>query len=432
MKKRLFPIVLGFIMLLPLWGCTFAGTEDELEEDVPASSSEVQTESQVKRYVVRNVKPMENENKNTGEPQKEPTSVPAEEVALGEASIIKAMGVGINLGNTFESFWEDKNNRTTGAQTIGKNTPMDYETCWGAAATTREIIDGMKAAGFQTLRIPVYWGNMMKNDGAFVIHEEYFDRVAEIIDYCHENQMWVVINIHHYDEFLVKNYSKTEVLEITRKLWSQIAARYQNYSDFLIFEGFNENLGTTREQDHYSEDEIYDYVNEMNQVFVEAVRETGGNNLDRMLIVSGYWTNVDKTTDVRFKMPKDVTPDKLMVSVHYIDNAYYWMNQIGSEDWFSYAKSQCELLKHKFLDNNIPVFVGECNSVYAASHFSPSAVYKDGSMCLEMMLNLMTDYGFIPVLWDDTDHFYSRENCEVKEEDLAMVIKRIGSKINQR
>lgn len=420
MKKRCLSILILLMLVLSNGACDSAKAEDATNPETMEASGvsrtgqtdgEQQTDSAARIYVVGNVKPKENEK-------------PEE-----NASIVRAMGLGINLGNTFESFWEDTGNRTTGAKTIGGNTPADYETCWGAAPTTREMIDGMKAAGFQTVRIPVYWGNMMKNDGTFTIDERYLERIEQVINDCLENQMYVVINMHHYDEFLVRNYSRQEALEITRVLWNQIAMRYREYSDFLIFEGFNENLGTTREQDHYGEDEIYEYVNAMNQAFVDAVRATGGRNRERMLIVSGYWTNIDKTTDSRFLMPSDVVSGKLMVSVHYIDNAYYWMNQIGSEEWSSYAKAQCELLRERFTKNGIPVFVGECNSVYDASHFSSSAVYKDGVSCLDILLNMAVDYGFIPVLWDDTNHFYSRETCRINDEDAAVVVKKIVEKI---
>ena len=146
-----------------------------------------------------------------GDKQGEPASSAddgAMRQGLTSAQVAKEMGVGINLGNTMEAYWEDKENKTTGAQTIGDNTPQDYEKCWGAVETTKECIAGMKAAGFSTIRIPVYWGNMMADDGKFEINETYMDRVAQIIDYCRENEVYVVINIHHYDEFYIKNYDK--------------------------------------------------------------------------------------------------------------------------------------------------------------------------------------------------------------------------------
>jgi len=347
-------------------------------------------------------------------------------VELSAFDYAAEMGIGINLGNTMEAYWEDSSNSTTGAQTIGSNTPQDYETCWGAIETTQEIIDGMKAAGFQTVRVPVYWGNMMEDDGTYTISEEYFDRVGEIIDYYCADDMYVVINMHHYDEFLITNHDKEEVISAVGTLWTQIAERYADYSDYLIFEGFNENLGSQQESDSYTDDELYDYVNGMNQTFVDAVRSTGGNNAERLLIVSGYWTNIDKTTDARFQIPEDSVEDRLMVSVHYIDNGYYWSNQIGGSDWLNYSQAQCDLLKQAFTDQGIPVFVGECTSIYDAERFSKDAIYTDSTDCLEQMLQLIDEYGFVPVLWDVCDNFYSRSECKIASDSDAQLIASAG------
>lgn len=344
---------------------------------------------------------------------------------------VKEMGVGINLGNTFEAYWQDTSNKTTGAQTIGSNTPADYETCWGAVQTTQECIDGMKNAGFRTVRVPVYWGNMMKDDGGYQINTDYLARVGQVIDYCRKNQLYVVINIHHYDEFLIKNKSKEKVLEITEKLWRQIAEYYKGYSDYLIFEGFNENLGSSREKDDFSQAQIYDYVNEMNQCFVDTVRATGGNNAKRILIASGYWTNIDKTTDKRFKMPTDSAKDKMMVSVHYIDNACFWTKQVGGDYWLDYSKAQCELLKQAFMDKGIPVFVGECTGAYGKDNIASDAQYTKSEECLSLLLNMAVDYGFIPVLWDVNDGFYSRTDCKIKVPANQEVITSVANKIAQ-
>ena len=341
------------------------------------------------------------------------------------------MGVGINLGNTFESFWSDENNETTGAQIIGANTPYNYETCWGAVYTSADAVKGMKDAGFNTVRIPVYWGNMMENDGKYIINDDYFDRVQEVIDYCRDNDLYVIINIHHYDEFLIKNKTKEEVLEITENLWTQIAERYKDYPDYVVFEGFNESLGSHREEDNFTNNEVYDYVNEMNQTFVSAVRATGGNNAERILIVSGYWTNIDNTTKDLFKMPTDSATDRLMVSVHYIDNACYWTNRIGGTYWKSYSIAQCELLKKAFTDKGIPVFVGECTSIYEAERFVSDAEYAESSDCLEYILDMAVDYGFVPVLWDVNDHFYSRTENKIKSDSDQEVITRIAEKIQE-
>jgi endoglucanase len=340
------------------------------------------------------------------------------------------MGIGINLGNTMEAFWEDKSNKCSGSATIGENTPSNYETCWGAISTTQEIIDGIEEAGFNTVRVPVYWGNMMEDDGSFTISEEYFNRVDEIVNYCLNDGLYVVINIHHYDEYLIKNYPKDEVLDITKNLWTQIATHYKDYSDYLIFEGFNENLGSSQDSDNYSDDELFDYVNEMNQTFVDSVRSTKGNNTNRLLIVSGFWTNIDKTTDERFKIPTDTTPDRIMVSVHYIDNAIYWQNTVGTLGWQKYSQDQCDLLKNAFTDKGIQVFVGECTANYD-EHYATNNEYTSAE-CLEIIMDMATDYEFIPVIWDTNGGMYSRTECKISSSDDQEVISEIAEKIANR
>lgn len=339
------------------------------------------------------------------------------------------MGVGINLGNTMEAYWEDKSNKTSGASLIGEDTPEDYEKCWGAVVTTQEAVNGMRDAGFDTVRIPVYWGNMMEDDGKYEIDEQYLNRVKEIVDYCRSAGLYAVINVHHYDQFLILNKDKEEVLKAVDTVWTQVAKYFKGYSDYLIFEGFNEALGSQPEGENLSEKEIYDYVNDMNQTFVDAVRKTGGNNKNRILIASGYWTNIDNTTKDSFLMPEDSAEDKLMVSVHYIDNACYWTNNIGGDYWRTYSKNQCELLKDAFSERNIPVFVGECTSIYDAERFAENADVTSSSECLQYMLTMAADYDFVPVLWDVSNNFYSRTENKIKSETDSAVIKEIAEYI---
>lgn len=338
------------------------------------------------------------------------------------------MGLGLNLGNTMEAYPVVDGNRTGGGGVAGNGTVSDYETCWGAMITTQEIIDGMRDAGFNTVRIPVYWGNGMADDNEFNIRPELLDRVEEIVNYCLNDGLYVVVNMHHYDERLIKFHTVDETLEATGKVWTQIAEHFKNYGDHLIFEGFNEALGNTPDGLTLNDNELYDFVNNMNQTFVDAVRATGGNNANRVLIASGYWTNIDKTTSWRWHMPKDTVEDRMMVSVHYVDNNVYWANQIGSDWWLDYSKAQCELLKARFTDNGIPVFVGECTASYN-ERIAADAKVNESWKCLQTILEMeVNDYGFIPVIWDtQSDHsFYSRPDCKIADPNNAKVIKKLS------
>ncbi len=333
------------------------------------------------------------------------------------------MGLGINLGNTMEGYWLDSSRVDSGASTEPGNKPQDYEKCWGAVVTTQEIIDGMKNSGFNTVRIPVYWGNMMKEDGTFTINPDYIGRVKEIVDYCRNAGVYAVINIHHYDEFVIRRFTANDDLEgcskVFNHLWTQIAEYFKDYSDYLIFEGFNEYLGggpldANGKVVDLPKEKAYLWTNTLNQTFVDAVRATGGNNEKRILIASGYWTNIDNTTKPDFKMPTDTVEDRLMVSVHYVDNGSYWSNQIGNKNWIDYSKSQLELLKNAFTEKNIPVFIGETTSIYSNEHFANNAIVKTTYEALDYMLRLIKSYGFVPVLWDTNDNFYSRTQYQIK------------------
>lgn len=359
-----------------------------------------------------------------------------EPISAQEAA--KNMGIGLNLGNTMEAYNASNCEKITyeWIPVVGSNTPRDYETYWGAVETTQDVIDGIKAEGFNTVRIPVFWGNMMKNDGTYTIDPDYIARVKEIVDYCQNDGLYTVINIHHFDEFIIRRNSTEECSKIFTNLWTQIADYFKDYPYTLVFEGYNEYLGgnqfnATGELAELSKPDAYKMTNTLNQAFVDAVRATGGNNGERVLIVSGYWTNIDNTTAPEFIMPTDTVSDRLMVSVHYIDNMMYWINKIGGEDWINYIDYQIDLLDKAFLSKNIPVFMGETSAGYPASNFDSAAVHKDSSECVEIVLDKLTDKGIVPVIWDVNDGFYSRTEYRIKSDSDREVIKKISEKLKK-
>lgn len=345
------------------------------------------------------------------------------------------MRLGLNLGNTMEAYEANGCEKITfeWIPEVGENTPYDYEQCWGAEITTQEIIDGIKESGFNTVRIPVFWGNMMKNDGNWDIDPEYIARVKEIVDYCQNANLYAVINIHHFDEFIIRRNTVDDCEQIFTHLWTQIAEYFKDYPMTVIFEGFNEYLGGNQFNSNGELKEMpqvlgYRMTNKLNQAFVDAVRATGGNNAERVLIVSGYWTNIDLTTSDSFTMPVDTASDRLMVSVHYVDNSCYWMHTIGGKDWENYIIDQCEKLKRAFTNKGIPVFLGETTAFYPSENFAADATVKDSSKCLEIVLNKLCEYGFVPVIWDTPDNFYSRTEYKLTRDSDSDVIAKINKK----
>ena len=241
----------------------------------------------------------------------------------------RLMGNGINLGNTLEAC--DNN---VGIKT---NTPLSYETHWGQPKTTQAMIDGMKAAGFDTIRIPVAWMTNATHlyEGDYTIDADYMDRVEEVVRYARKAGMYVIVNDHWdggwYGMFGSESAeTRALAMEAYKVMWQQIAERFRDYSDYLIFESANEELGGRFDENsplycsdsvvtYLNDDERYALTNEINQTFVDVVRATGGNNATRFLLIAGYGTNIDQTCDDRFQMPKDTAVSKLMVSVHYYD-----------------------------------------------------------------------------------------------------------------
>ena len=354
------------------------------------------------------------------------SSCTAEEMA-------KRMGLGLNLGNTMEAHHSagSDNPDCEWVNVLGDNTPADYEVCWGAVETTQEIIDGMKESGFSTVRIPVFWGNMMENDGSYEINSRYIKRVKEIVDYCDKADLIAVINCHHFDEFVIRRNSIEDCVEIFTKLWTQIAEYFKDYNYNLVFEGYNEYLGGAQfneegELAELSQDDAYRLTNSLNQAFVDAVRSTGSKNSDRVLIISGYNTNIDRTTSDRFIVPSDSAEDRLMVSVHYVDNAMYWSKNIGSQEWLDYTDSQIALLEEAFISKGIPVFMGECTGMYPPENFSDNRLYSHSSECLEIVLTKLLEKGIVPVIWDTNGGLYSRTEYKIPHDFENEVIKELS------
>ena len=374
-------------------------------------------------------------SEETVNPAENTEKVVTDDGIITASQAAEEMGIGLNLGNTMEAY-DAGGCETIGYEWIpvcGSNTPSDYERQWGATITTQEVIDGIKAAGFDTVRVPVFGGNMMVNDGTYTINPDYMARVREIVDYAQNSELYTVINIHHFDEFIIRRNSLEKCQEIFTNLWTQIAEEFKDYPYTLVFEGFNEYLGGSQfdESGKLVDPERADgfkMANTLNQTFVDAVRATGGNNAERVLIVSGYWTNIDLTTSDEFIVPTDTVSDRIMVSVHYVDNAIYWSNKVGGQEWLDYIDSQCELLKKAFTDKGIPVFLGETTSIYPNSNFAPDAIHKDSTECLEIVLNKLDEYGFVPVLWDTSNNFYSRTICQIKRESDKELIAGLSEK----
>ncbi len=267
------------------------------------------------------------------------------------------MGMAWNLGNSFDCV-DDKGNVS--------------ETIWGNAITTKELFIAVKNAGFNTIRIPVSYLNMIEADNT--VNEDYLKRLKVVINDAYNMGMYVVIDIHHdgghnvTGKWLDITKTGAEFEAIAAKfagVWTSIATYFKDYDQKLVFEGFNELMN----EDYSSVPKYYQYynVNELNQIFVDAVRGAGGYNEDRVLIVAGYSANIQHTI-ARFTKPDDVSENRLMLSVHCYDPYDFTLNVYGTSSWSNshngaYLQNTINDICEFAAGENMPVFLGEYGAI---------------------------------------------------------------------
>lgn len=279
---------------------------------------------------------------------------------LPAADIKKEMGLGWNLGNTMD----------------GHSGFMPSETAWQSVVTTGELIDAVHAAGFNTVRIPVTWGLKIDDENNYTIDPAWLNRVREIAEYCLRQDMYVVINIHHdgaEQTGWLRIAAEDEALETVKekfaRVWEQIAQAFSGYDEHVIFESMNEVKGDDDSQAGILRD--FQMINELNQIFVDTVRSTGGNNTRRWLLVPGRYTNIVNTTNEAngFILPDDPWNDenRLMVSVHDYDYSFGLLETMGITNWSEDSAAKMarnfQGLIDTFTSKGVPVVLGEYGAV---------------------------------------------------------------------
>ena len=264
--------------------------------------------------------------------------------------LIAEMGTGWNLGNTFDA--------------------EGGETGWGNPTTTKEMIDEVHNAGFNTIRIPTTWDGHTGDAPDFTIDEEWIKRVEEVVDYALEDDMYVILNIHHEDNWLKPQYDGLDDVKAELStLWTQIAEHFADYGDHLIFEGLNEPRikGGTNEWNGGTE-EGRDALNQLNDVFVKTVRATGGNNEKRTLLITTFAAQAMPVAIENLAVPDD---KYVGVSIHAY-TPYRFTYDSPTESWNAlYFDDSCaaeidtlfENLNNTFISKGIPVIITEYGSV---------------------------------------------------------------------
>lgn len=317
--------------------------------------------------------------------------------------LVKDMKTGWNLGNTLDA--------TGGGRSLAS------ETSWGQPKTTKKMIDGLAASGIKTIRIPVSWSRHII-DRDYTIDPIWMKRVKEIVDWCIEDGMYVVLNIHH-DNF-EKNakmpvnggfYPTDENYEESAKFvcntWAQISLAFNNgYDEHLVFEVLNEpRLCGTNEEWWYNAVSpksimAMKNLNKLTQNILDVIRASGGNNQKRLVAVPSLQASPESALANSFKMPQDFdgSKDRLIVSVHMYTPYNFAMESPGikaySKDVEKEFTSMFKKLNDHFIENGYAVYIGE----YGATNKNN---LEDRVAWFHAFIKNARAYGMPCFLWDN-------------------------------
>ncbi|MBQ8515197.1 MAG: glycoside hydrolase family 5 protein, partial [Ruminococcus sp.] len=343
------------------------------------------------------------------------TNVFTADAAMSAVELVEDMGLGWNLGNALDSVntWDNP------------LTPEKSETGWGNPVTTKAMITEIEKTGFNTVRIPVTWSQW--TDGSGNIDTTWLARVKEVVDYVVSSDMYAIIDIHHDGSDGVEDNWLTGGTSQQAKytaMWKQISNYFADYGQELVFESMNE----VKISD--------DQINTLNQAFVDTVRATGGNNANRLLLVPAYDNNTAKLLSSAFQLPTD-SANMIAVSCHYYEPPTFCVAELDSTwgydaDWgtntdMTTAKSDFDALKSKFVDNGVPVIIGEYGVVTNEGKDTQS-IYNFLKYVASTTYNME---GICPVVWDDGDsgsiELFERSTLKWYDANIQNIFKEVAA-----
>ncbi len=266
-------------------------------------------------------------------------------------NFIQNLKVGISIGNTLDSTKEGMDPQTD---------PAAFETAWGNPVIRKELVDAILDAGFNVVRIPVSWTNHLGPAPDFKIVESWMDRVQEVVNYVYDRGAYVILNLHHEDWNYPYYANRDAACQKMRAVWKQIAERFADYDNHLIFEGQNEprKVGTELEWNG-GDEEGWEVVDATNAAFIDTIRSMGGRNEKRYLMIPCYAANCS----VGIKHLTVPSSDKrLIVSVHAYEPYEFALQIPGREHWNQDTKVIDELMRNLnsyYISKGIPVILGE-------------------------------------------------------------------------
>ena len=326
---------------------------------------------------------------------------------LTSVQLSKLMVPGINLGNTMEA---------------------PSETAWNSVLTSQATMDGYKAAGFKSVRIPVQWA-VAHADAELNIHPAWMARVKQVVDYARKAGLYVVLN-NHWDKTLHEPTYANQAANNARltKYWTQIANAFKDYDDYVLFAGMNE---VGMEGQGWPTAEWLEVFKSYNQTFVNTVRATGGNNAKRHLVVQGYFTDINRTAGL-IPMPTDTVANRLMMEVHYYDPFNFTLN--GSSDMWQWGANatnptetwadepwvDAQLLKMKthYVDKGYGVIIGEYGAYVKPAYPGMAEYRKDWA---SYVTGSIARHGLVPMWWD-TGELIDRATGGQKKPDVVSTI----------
>ena len=428
----------AFAAALMIAFCAGCNSDKPSESSTSSGTSGSQSEN-VSNSGTESTAGTESASGNNDSSAPETPSEPREWHDLSQTEITEAMGMGWNLGNQMES--------------LRDGTPI--ETGWGNPIISEDLLKLVSEQGFKTVRIPVTYLTHIGEGPDYTVEAAWLDRVQEVVDYVINNDMFAIINMHgdgYYTidgAWLLCGEPADKQVEIKAKyeaVWRQIADRFKDYDEHLIFESMNEEFDKTYGNPN---PEYYSNINDYNQIFTDTVRKTGSNNTKRWLLMPGWNTNIMYTmNDFGFKIPEDSLCEadgkRIMISVHFYDPYNFTLNEDKNTfktQWGKYGVENVEKnnneayvngifrkLSEKFVADGYPVVIGELG-VQDKSQADP-ANNEFRRYWLEVVVSAAKQNGCVPVYWDNGYllnkgfGIIDRVNIKVAQPDLIAAMMR--------
>ena len=323
---------------------------------------------------------------------------------------MKELGLGWNMGNHFDAYYNG----------------VSSETAWGGTPATQATFTGVKAAGFTSVRIPITWLGHIGDAPDYILDDAWLDRIYEVVGYAENAGLNVIINTHHDEDHgdahwlnlagAVNNESvNTQVKEEIAAVWAQIATKFKDKGDFLMMESFNELIYGSEWSSSSNTEKKCSVINEWNQVFVDAVRATGGNNSTRWLGVPGYAAS---PTYLQYLTVPTDPAGKTMLAFHCYDPYDYTIGEKQSPDWghtgtsFRSGEEQIKTLFNgiytNYIAKNIPIYMGEFGCSMRSPNDTKAWAYY--LYYLEYFVKCAKAFGVAAFLWDNENEGVGAEH----------------------